>query len=250
MTASMLHRHGLRTVVFSLLVLPACGESGLKGPESEVRKSDVKLDVPKVPAGFGDLPSNAPVKALRVNGKKLLQTEVTVKGYVTWAYDCLTAIQNPGEDKKDTQERIEKDPTLCERAKFFIGDTKETPAEKSIWVVDVPRPYNKIELKRIKKEDRNTLNYPLLCQPDEKDKKKSACPPYELGDEVEITGTWSLASPHSERNSEGLLVYKKMKNITKEWESPAPDPAPEGGTANQPATKASPTDLVQKRGNG
>jgi hypothetical protein len=249
MTASMPHRHGLRTVVFSLLVLPACGESGLKGPESEVRKSDVKLDVPKVPAGFGDLPANAPIKALRVNGKKLLQTEVTVKGYVTWAYDCVTAIQEPGEEKKDTQERIEKDPTLCERAKFFVGDTKETPAEKSIWIVDVPRPYNKIELKRIKKEDRNTLNYPMLCLADEKDKKKpNPCPTYELGDEVEITGTWSLASPHSERNSEGLLVYKKMKNVTKNWESPAPDPA--AADAPPPATKASPNDIVQKRGNG
>jgi hypothetical protein len=247
MTATMPHRHGLTTVVFLLLV--GCGESGLKGPESEVRKSDVKLDVPKVPKDFGELPASAPVKALRVNGKKLLQTEVTVKGYVTWAYDCLTAIQQPDEEKKDAQERIEKDPTICERAKFFVGDTKETPAEKSIWVVDVPRPYNKIELKRIKKEDRNLQNYPLLCQVDEKDKKKpSACPIYELGDEVEITGTWSLASPHSERNSEGLLVYKKMKNITKEWESPAPEPAPDAANT-PPGTKASPTDIV-KRGNG
>ena len=50
---------------------------------------------------------------------------------------------------------IDDDPTMCERAKFYIGDTADTPAEKSLWVVDVPRPYNKLELERIKKPDRN-----------------------------------------------------------------------------------------------
>ena len=248
MTANMPHRHGLRTVMFLLLV-GACGENKLKGPESEVRKSDVKLDIPKVPS-FDLPPPNSDgtksVKEMRVTGKKLLQSEVTVKGYVTWAYDCLTTIQQPGEEKKVAQARIDKEPTLCERAKFYIGDAKETPAEKSMWVVDVPRPYNKIELERIKKQDRNRLNYPLLCEPNDKDPQKAFCPPYEVGDEVIVTGTWSLASPHSERNSDGLLVFKKMKNVTKNWESPTPPADPAGTTGAAPATRPSPADVVRR----
>lgn len=251
MTATMPHRHGLRTVVGLLLVglpLAACGKPNLNVPDPEVKKSDVKLDIPKVPSF--DLPASAgdgthAVKEMRVKGKKLLETEVTVKGFVTWVYDCPTAVRKPNEETKDVQDRIDKDPTICERAKFFIGDATTTPAEKSLWVVDVPRPYNKIEIKRIKKDQRND---PLRCEPDEKDPKKAICPPYALNDEVEVTGTWKLASPHSERNSEGLLVYKKMKNKTQQWESPPPNPEAAGKEATPAGTKPSPADLVKRTG--
>lgn len=244
----MPHRHGLRTVVVSSfvagVVLTACGDGGIKVPDPEVRKSDVKLDIPKVP-DFSLPPPNADgshsVKEMRVKGKKLLETEVTVKGYVTWAYDCVTAVREPTESEEDVKKRIDADPTICQRAKFYVGDETGTPPEKSIWVVDVPRPYNKLELERIKKRDRND---PLRCEPGERDKKKSVCPPYNVGDQVEITGTWRLSSPHSERNSEGLLVYKRMKNVTQEWESPPLDP--EATTGMGPG-RPSPEDLVRGR---
>jgi hypothetical protein len=249
----MLHRHGL---LAALLALVACGDDKLKGPEAEVRKSDVKLSIPPVPAF--DLPApkadgTHAVKELRVKGKKLLESEITVKGFVTWAYDCPTAVREPGEDDKAVKEKIDKDPTICERVKFYIGDTKETPAEKSLWVVDVPRPWNKLELERIKEKDRKAdPNAPSRCEPKEKDPKKSVCPPYAVGDEVEVTGMWRLSSPHSERNSDGLLVYKKMKNITQNWESPPPDPNATGtpaAPAGAPAgAKPSPADLVRKPG--
>ncbi len=248
MTASMPH---LRTILFVSafgLLAAACGEDKLKGPEAEVRKNDTKLTIPPVPAF--DL-ANKPIKELRVKGKKKLKSEVTVKGFVTWVYDCPTAIRQPGEDDKAVQERIDVDPTLCERAKFYVGDDKDTPAEKSLWVVDVPRPYTKLDMKRIKKKERTD---PLKCEPDEKDKSKSICPPYAVGDEVEVTGTFDLSSPHSERNSDGLLVYKKMKNTTQPYESPPPveAPAASGGTAGGPpppaGAKPSPEDLVKKKG--
>lgn len=218
----------------------------MKGPEAEVRKNDVKLNIPPVPSF--DL-ANKPIKELRVKGKKKLKTEVTVKGFVTWVYDCATSIRQPGEDDKAVQERIDTDPTLCERAKFYIGDDKDTPAEKSLWIVDVPRPYTKLDLKRLKKKDRTE---PLKCEPDEKDKSKSICPPYAVGDEVEVTGMFDLASPHSERNSDGLVVYKKMKNTTQPYESPPPNPeAPTAGGAAggppPPGSKPSPEDLVNKK---
>lgn len=248
MTASMPHRHGLRTVAISLLFpLAACGDSKLKGPEAEVRKSEVKLDIPKVPS-FELPPPNTDgshsVKEMRVKGKKLLESEVTVKGYVTWAYDCPTAIRKPDEEPEDVRKRIDEDPTLCERPKFYVGDSKDTPPEKSIWVVDVPRPYNKKELKNIRKQNRND---PLRCEPNERDPKKMYCPPYDVGDEVEITGTWRLSSPHSERNSDGLLVYKKMKNVTKTWESPPPPEAAGAPGAAPAGARPSPEDLVKQR---
>jgi hypothetical protein len=251
MTASMPHRHGLRTALVMLTcgsLAAACGEDKLKGPEAEVRKSDVKLNIPAVP--LFDL-ANKPVKELRVKGRKKLKTEVTIKGFVTWVYDCATAIRQPNEDDKTLQDRIDADPTLCERAKFYIGDSKDTAPEKSLWVVDVPRPYTKLDVKRIKKKERTD---PLKCEPDElaKDKLKSICPPYAIGDEVEVTGMFELQSPHSERNSDGLLVYKKMKNNTQGYESPPPVEQPKpAGTAGTPAPKpgekVSPNDIVKNK---
>ena len=253
MTCNMPHRHGLRTVLFAavLPVVAACNDdSGLKVPNPEVHKADIKLNLPNVPAF--DLPPANPdgshsVKEMRVKGRKLLDTDITVKGIITWAYDCPTAVREPGMDDKTVAKIIEDDPTKCERAKFYIGDAADTPAEKSMWVVDVPRPFNKLEIERLPKEELKTPP-PDRCDP----KKKDTCPVYKVGDQVEITGTWKMASPHSERNSDGLLVYKKMKNITQNWESPPPAEAPAGATpaGGGPPAKPSPQDLVNQNKKG
>ena len=67
-----------------LLALPlvACDKDKLKGPEAEVKKTDVKLDLPAVPAF--DLPpapadGSHTVKELRVRGKKLLAELLAVR---------------------------------------------------------------------------------------------------------------------------------------------------------------------------
>lgn len=252
----MLHRLGVTAITLPVVLLAAaaCDKDKLKGPEAEVKKTDVKLDLPAVPAF--DLPpapadGSHTVKELRVKGKKLLDTDLTVHGFVTWAYDCKTAIRKADEDDKALQARIDEDPTLCERPKFYIGDSKDTPVEKSLWVVDVPRPYNALEVKRIKKKDRID---PDRCEPNEKDKMKSVCPPYAVGDEVIINGKFSTSSPHSERNSDGLIVYKTMKNVTQGYESPPlveppPGSAPPAGAGGPPApgAKLSPEDLVKQK---
>ena len=243
----MPHHRGVRTISIALaaLALGACGKDQLQGPAAEVKKSDVKVDLPAVP-DFTLPPAPADgshtVKELRVKGKRLFGTDVTVHGFVTFAYDCLTAVRKPDESDKDAQKRIDEDPTLCERAKFYIGDDKTTPIEKSLWVVDVPRPYNKLELQRIEPRDRND---PLKCEPHERDPKKKVCPPYAVGDEVILTGTFASSSPHSERNSDGLLVYKTMKNVTQNWESPAAVPPPGGSPTTPAGGKPSPEQMVQ-----
>ena len=251
----MPHQPGFFTAILGSVVVLACGacdKDGLKGPEAEVRKPVAKFTLPNVP-GF-ELPSPASegmhgVKELRVKGTKLLGTEIVVEGVVTWAYDCPTAIAQPGMSAADVQKQIDKDPSKCERPKFYIGDGAETPADKSLWVVEVPRPYYKIELERLARTElRNPP--PDRCDP-KGDPKKSACPPYKVGDKVQITGTWSLQSPHTERNSSGLLVYKKMKNLTAGWESPAIEPrpdAPGGPAAPSGPARPSPQDVVNKGG--
>ena len=154
------------------------------------------------------------VRELRVRGQKLLDTTVTVRGVITWVYDCPTAIRRPRETERAVAKRIADDPTLCERPRFYVGDTAETAPEKSLWVVDVPRPYNKLELERIAKAER-TL--PDRCEPGA---KISVCPPYKVGDVVALTGAFKINSPHAERNSDGLLVFGAMQNATRKWETP------------------------------
>jgi len=214
-----------------------------------VQKTELKLSLPAVPAF--DLPpapsdGSHTVKEMRVKGKKLLESDITVKGVITWAYDCPTAIRQPGMGDKELLKMIEDDPSRCERPKFYVGDAADTPPEKSMWVVEVPRPYYKIELKRLPKDElRNPP--PDRCDPRDS-AKKTTCPPYKVGDQVEITGTWKLTSPHTERNSDGLLVYKRMKNVTQSWESPVVEPRPGAPNAPSGPAKASPQDLVNRGG--
>ena len=191
----------------------------LQLPPAQVVHAMVKVDLPipsfELPPPRAD-GSHTP-RELRVHGGKLLDSKVTVHGFVTFAYDCVKAVRKRGESDRDVKKRIEMDPTLCERPKFYIGDTKTTPADKSLWVVDVPRPYNKLELERISRADRDI---PGRCEPDEKDPAKKICPPYKVGDEVIVTGDFKLSSPHAERNSDGLLVYETMANATAKWTTP------------------------------
>lgn len=161
-------------------------------------------------------------RELMISGRRILDREITIKGVVTFAYDCVKANLGPGVTEKQVRARIEQDPTLCERPKFYLGDTASTAPDRSVWVVDVPRPFNALELERIKPADRR--DFPGKCEPNEKDPARRICPPYKVGDRIEVTGTWKLASPHDERNSDGLLVYGWMKNTTQGWTSPGTRP--------------------------
>jgi hypothetical protein len=225
----MPHRHGVRTVLLSCLVVGGCSKSfDVPDEKLEVKKSNIKADLPAIPEFQLPKPGtdgSHSVKELRVKGRPLFEKEITVTGYVTYAYDCMTDIRKPGESDADVQKEIDEDQTKCQRPKFYIGDETGTPPEKSIWVVDVPRPFTKLEIKNGGKEE---LAHPPpdRCSPTEKDPKKSYCPPYKVGDKVTITGKWSQSSNHSEKNSDGLLVYKKMTNETQSYTSPEPPPPP------------------------
>jgi hypothetical protein len=243
MTLAM-NRHGALLLV-GVSLLFGCEKDKFTGPEAEVKKTDIKVDLPTVPdfslpVSTGDQHS---VKELRVKGKKLLDSTVTVKGVVTWAYDCPTAVRAPGMSDKDLMKKIDDDPSVCERPKFYIGDAADTPAEKSLWVVDVPRPYYKVEIERLPKDE--LKNPPPDRCDDKKDPKHPQCPIYKVGDVVTITGDFKQSSTHSERNSDGLLVYKSMHNETENWDSPVGSGSAPGAPAGPaPGEKLAPDKLV------
>jgi hypothetical protein len=164
----------------------------LRGPDPEVGPEE-KVDLPALPAF--ELPVPEPgfesVKALRVAGRSKLDTDIVVKGYVIWIYDCIDAIRRPRESKAQAQRRIDADPTLCERKKLYLGQTRHDAAERGLWVVDVPRAPNKLERERLPKEEID--NWP-------------AVPTVKFGDYVAISDRYALVSSHAERNSDGLLV--------------------------------------------
>ena len=128
------------------------------------------------------------VQELLVLGRPLLGTEVKVQGYITWVYNCARETRLP-------QKKIDDDPTVCERPKFYLGAEKTTPPERALWIVDVPRAPNKLERERLPKAD--LAKWPVV-------------PRLAVGDFVAVTGTFSLSSPHAERNSSGLLVFKSI----------------------------------------
>lgn len=192
------------------------GQPALPGPAPEVTATATPVALPALPAF--ELPAGPlTVARLRAGRSAFFGTRVVLRGFVTFAYDCAADIRKPGESDRAVRARIDADPTLCERPKFYVGDAASTSPEHSLWVVDVPRPYNKLELANIPKAER-TL--PDRCEPHERDPKKQICPPYREGDEVIIAGTFATSSPHSEANSDGLIVYEAMRNVTRGWQTP------------------------------
>ncbi len=193
--------------------LAACGEPQLKGAKAEVQADQLKVTLPAVP-GFEVPRPNADgshtIKEMRIAGTQYLKSEVTLHGVVVWAYDCATAIRKSGESDESVKKRIEEVPEQCRRPAFYLGDDKGTPAERAVWVVEVSRPPTATEKKNLPRDV--IKNWPPV-------------PVYAVGDEVIVTGTWATSSNKGESNTDGLLIYKSMKNVTQNVDTPAaPDP--------------------------
>jgi tetratricopeptide (TPR) repeat protein len=172
----------------------------LKPPsvDLEVAPQTVIVSLPAVPAFAVPSPSNGvhELRELRVNGRPLAGTEIKVHGYITWIYDCVTDVIRPGKTRAQVQKAIDDDPTLCQRPKFHLGATPDASEDVTLWVVDVPRAPNKLERKMLSKDD--IAKWPTP-------------PKFAVGDYVVVTGTFDYASPHSERNSDGLVVFHAIQ---------------------------------------
>src|SRR5215470_117039 len=149
----------MKSAAAAILVLSSVAFAGgkpepddLPGPQPEVAKdlkNPAKVDLPPIPAF--DLPATEPgfhtPRELRVHGKPVLGTEIKVKGYITWIYDCVAtlATSNPRASRAQIELAIASNPALCERPKFYLGDARNTSRDASIWIVDVPRPPTRLE---------------------------------------------------------------------------------------------------------
>jgi tetratricopeptide (TPR) repeat protein len=201
-------------VLLGSITAAAGGKAGddLPGPQPEVANHEPRIAPPAVPAF--ELPAVEPgfhgPRELRVHGRALLGAEIKVIGYVTWIYDCAAALAagNPRATRAQILASIDKDPALCDQPRFTLGDRKDTARDASISVVDVPRAPTTAERRR-----------PATGAP--------AAPKLAVGDHVTVTGTWATQSPHNERNTGGLLVYKAVDHA-----APAAPPAP--GPASTP----------------
>lgn len=162
-----------------LLLVPSLAFAD-PAPPVEVRAVDVAPKLPPVPE-FA-VPVGSPKELQLVT--RPLDTKVKVTGFIVGMYSCKT---------------LDTDPTLCERPKFYLGSTRATRKEAALWVVDVPRPPTKLERERLPKDE-------LAKWP--------AVPQLAVGDYVTVTGTFALASAHSESNSDGLVVFESVQKQT------------------------------------
>ena len=217
MAMAMTLRPSLLAITSSLLVsvlfgvpglfgwgLFGCSSDQLEGAKAEVMETNIKLDLPPVPAF--DIPSanpdgSHPVSEMRLNGKTFLDTEVRVQGTVLWIYDCGSAIRTPEMSDKDLKTILETQPERCTRPHFIIGESATTKVERGIEVVEYPRALRKDEEGMFGEEIEAEMMAAL-----------AALPEFKLGDSVLVTGQWALSSPRGFHNSEGLLTYGSMVN--------------------------------------
>ncbi len=201
-------RSTLLAITSGLLLsgLSACSSDELEGAKAEVMETNIKLDLPAVPAFVVPQPNpdgSHSVAEMRLNGKTFLDQEVRVKGTVLWIYDCATAIRTPEMSDKDLKEVLATQPERCTRPQFIIGEDAGAKTERGIQVVEYPRP--------LRKDEKTALGDELVA---EMEAALAALPPFAVGDEVMVTGVWSLKSPKGFLNSEGLLTYGSMVNLS------------------------------------
>src|SRR5882672_7964750 len=199
------------------LVLAGCtpsGEAGT-GPRPEVAESQIKLDLPSPPEfvepkAYPD--GSHSVTEMRLKSPKFLEQQVKVTGFVVFKYDLETCARDVGEKlarqdpklcdgKKDIidcanklgKKKVADSPDQCDRPYFYLADAPNASFEKSIWVVEVPRP--------LRDDERRD---PALV---EAFKKGPPVPQLSVGQKVTVSGGWSIKSPQGFGNSDGLLVY-------------------------------------------
>lgn len=208
MRISIRSRAGAPVLAAAIAAL-GCSSGDLKGPEAEVHETSVDLQLPPVPDFDVPRPNadgSHPVREMRLQGNRYLGSDVRVQGYVTWVYDCATAIRTAEMSEDDLQRIIREEPERCDRPNIYLGDAPDAQTDKGIWVVEVPRQPREDEL--------GTGAYPPEMV-DEIIDRFVNMPPFEVGDQVEVTGRWDLTSPTGFRNSDGLLTYSSMKNLSK-----------------------------------
>ncbi len=191
---------GIAGIALLTGALLACQRAEFGGPKAEeAAGATVKMPaIPKfdIPKPSGDTHS---VREIRLNGGSLLDTEVKIKGYVTWIYDCAASLQGPDVTAEQAKKMIAERASLCRRPHFYLAESAEAPAHKQIWVVDVPRTLRPDESKHLTRAERAAL---------------PKVPTFAVGDEVVVLGKWVRKSQTGFARTNGLLVYQSMNNLS------------------------------------
>jgi hypothetical protein len=198
-------------------LLAACSDSGSseKGPKPEVAETEIKLDLPQPPnfeepAPFPD--GSHSVTEMRLKGGKFIDQDIKITGFVVYQYDLKACARELGEKrvkqdpklcdgKKDVidctnkvgEKAVADSPDQCDRPYFYLADAPNASFERSLWVVEVPRP-----LREDEKRD------PQLVEAFNKGPKP---PTLTVGQKYTVDGKWAIKSPAGFGNSDGLLVY-------------------------------------------
>lgn len=182
------------------VALVACADED-EVTEPQVEETTISLDLPSIPVF--DMPSpnpdgTHPVQELRLKGYEHLDSEVEVRGYVIWDYDCATAVRTPDMTDEEVEELVQEEPERCELPNFYLGDEADAEPEQGLWVVEVPREPRPDERRNLPASE--LADWPEV-------------PEYDVGDEVVVTGEWALQSPEGAASSEGLLVYDDLEHV-------------------------------------
>lgn len=185
--------------------MPAgCEGEKFAGAQADIVVPKAKLDLPAVPEL--DVPPSGGAqrtpRELRLTGRSLFGSPVEVKGVVTWVYDCRQAEARPGVSAKELDKVLADEPERCLRPHFHLGQARDTTPESSIWVVELPRPFRKDEVAGY--EPAQVEEQKVLA-----DKAR-----VQVGDEVIVRGQWDQRSPRGFANSDGLVIYESLDNLT------------------------------------
>jgi hypothetical protein len=195
----------------------ACSSGTGPAAKPEVAETQITLANLPAPPEFPDpKPYSADshsVTEMRLKGQNMLDKELKITGYVVFKYDLETCANDVGEKmvkqdpklcegKKDVidctkkvgQKAVTDSPDQCDRPYFYLADAPNASFEKSLWVVEVPRP-----LREDEKKD------PQLV---EAFKKGPPVPTITVGQKLTVSGKWAIKSPQGFGNSDGLLVYE------------------------------------------
>lgn len=168
-------------------------------PKPEIASDPPPIELPAVP----DLtlpPSKSgarSVREMRVRGRKLFGTKVEVEGVISWIYNCADELRQPGMSKREVAKLIREQPERCSRPHFFLAERKDAPAHEVMWVVEVPRKLRRDERKRLTRAELKAL---------------PPVPRLAVGDRVIVQGHWDQRSPAGFFNSDGLLMYRAIRN--------------------------------------
>ncbi len=198
---------GVSVPLFVLLCASGCDKADFKGAEAEVKKIEANLDLPPVPAF--DMPaaqgSTHTPRELRLMGQKLLGTEIEVKGFVTYKYNCLTdggpkgVVGGIEADDKKREQLIKDEPHIwCWKPWIVLNDTADGNSRVGLRVTfdEFTHLYNKRKSKAR-----------VEWLPGEKEQLEQL-DAIKVGDELTIPGKFAQSSPDGFGDSRGLLIYK------------------------------------------